>query len=153
MKVPADRVLQKNKIVNWRYAFQLLARMTFVVVMLTHLCSHALAYDVCIKNAQSISTAEIESEVRYFTKKVTYEVFNGIDFCNKFNDECRIFAPDKQKKNYRNKKTTICEVSLRLPPRAGSASFAVKVHSFDQAIHSTSNVFLEKMLKTIVMTI
>lgn len=142
-----------NKIENWGYAFQLLVRMSFVTVMLTHLCFHALAYDVCNQNAKSISTVEIESEVKYFTKKVTYEVFNGIDFCNRINDECRIFSPDKQKKTYRNKKTTICEFSLRLPPKAGSASFAVKVDSFDQAIHSTRNVFLEKMLKTIVITI
>ncbi len=149
----ADRVLQNNKIVNWRYAFQLLARMSFVVVMLTHLCSHALAYDVCNKNAPGTSTVEIESEVKYFENTVTLGVFNGIDFCDRLIDECRIFAPDKQKKTSRNKKTTICEVSLRPPSKAGSVSFAVKVHSFDQGLHSTSNVFLDKMLKTIVITI
>ena len=119
-------IYKTNEIVNGRFACQLLAIFSLIVLILAHNYSHSLAYGSCDTSAPHtpLKNITIENVTQFQISTLIQTYLSGIDSCEKVADGCQITAPEKQRKNFRFKQDTLLKTKIRPMRLSGIKLFA-----------------------------
>ena len=148
-------IYKTNEIVNGRFACQLLAIFSLIVLILAHNYSHSLAYGSCDTSAPHtpLKNITIENVTQFQISTLIQTYLSGIDSCEKVADGCQITAPEKQRKNFRFKQDTLLKTKIRPIFKNLSPPFLIQIDKLIYVFQYKINIFIEEIVRTIVMTI
>lgn len=148
-------IYKTNETVNGRFACQLLAIFSLIVLILAHPYSHALAYGPCdtITPRTPLKNNAVENVPQFQISTLIQTYLSGIDSCEKVADGCQITAPEKQRKNFRFKQDTLLKTKIRPIFKNWSPPVLIQIDKLIRVFQYKIDIFIEEIVRTIVMTI
>lgn len=148
-------IYKTNEIVNGRFACQLLAIFSLIVLILAHPYSHALAYGSCdtITPHTPLKKNTFENVPQFQISALIQTYLSGVDSCEKVGDGCQIAAPEMQRKNFRFKQEDLLKTKIRPIFKNLLPSFFIQIAKITHVFQCKRNIFIEEIVRTIVMTI